>query len=122
MFWIILGVICVIAIIVGICVAAFCEWHDVEGVATAVIAGGVLLLLVLCAPVIAAQDKQEINQFKNQKEYIENHEVKDSIENAALTTKKIELNAWLIDTQYAKVHYSFFTFLPDEVMELTPIN
>lgn len=122
MFWIILGVLCVISIIVGILVAIFSEWHDFEGVATAIIAGTVLLIIVLCAPIIAAKDRQAINQFKNQKEYIENHEVKDSVENAALTNKKIELNAWLIDTQYAKVHYSFFTFLPDEVMELTPIN
>lgn len=122
MFWYILGVACVIALIAGIIIANVSDWYDYVGIAMAVIAGLILFFILLLAPIVAAQDKQLINQYKLQKEYIENHVVKDSIENAALTNKKIELNSWLINAQYSKEKYSFFTFLPGEIMELTLIE
>lgn len=65
---------------------------------------------------------QEINTFTRQKEYIETHEAKDAIEDAAITAKKIELNGWLYDAQCSKARFGGWSFYPDSIFELEPIE
>lgn len=121
MFWIVLAVVCLILVIVGIVIHVLNEWDDV-GILMALIFGIILLVLLICIPVVAIADRQNVTVFKLHKEYIESHVPVDSIENAALTNKKIELNDWLFGAQYAKEHYGIFTFYPDEVITLQPIK
>lgn len=121
MFWYILGVISFVALIVGIILNKRYE-YDSMGIIISTIGGITLVLLLIIIPMFAINNKQNINTFRKQKEYIECNIVNDPIENAALTNKKIELNTWLVNAQYEKENYSFFTLLPDEVMELTIIE
>lgn len=122
MFWYILAVISLIALVAGIIVANVSYDYDWIGISASVAGGFLLILCIILIPSCYVGDRQSINAFVKQKEYIENHVVDNDIENATLTNKKIDLNQWLINAQYYKEHYPLFTFLPDEIMELTPIN
>lgn len=68
------------------------------------------------------QTPQEINTFTKQKAYIETHETTNPVEDAALTTKKIELNEWLYDAQLSKSRFGGWSFYPDSIFDLEPIQ
>ena len=102
------------------------EWALVPAIGLG-IAGGILAVLIAVGfPVSYIKDKQDIAIYKQQKTYIE--EVLDTTdipdyENYSLTLKRIELNEWLYERQYAYEHYSpWWEFVPDEIMELEPIK
>ena len=57
-----------------------------------------------------------------QKAYIEMHEAKNAVEDAALTSKKIELNEWLYDAQCSKSRFGSWSFYPDSIFDLEPIE
>jgi hypothetical protein len=83
------------------------------------------VVAVLCIVIIAGMNisnKREVSIYQSQKAYIESHKPDNDIEDAALTNKKIELNEWLYNTQYVKKNYPAWTFYPDEVLELKPIE
>lgn len=65
---------------------------------------------------------QSINNFNRQKAYIEMHEAKNAVEDAALTSKKIELNEWLYDAQCSKSRFGSWSFYPDSIFDLEPIE
>ena len=65
---------------------------------------------------------RDIEIFERQKAYIESHVADNQIEDAALTTKKIELNEWLYNAQYCKNKYGNWSLFPDSVQTLTPIE
>nr|UVX52221.1 MAG: hypothetical protein [Bacteriophage sp.] len=65
---------------------------------------------------------RSINNFTKQKAYIETHEVKNAVEDAALTSKKIELNEWLYDAQCSKSRFGSWSFYPESIFELEPIE
>lgn len=119
MFWWILGIVCLAFLILGIVLYKI----DYDfGFIMAFIAGFVLIIPLLVIPIGTISSKQNLVVFKQHKEYIETHKSVDSIEDAALTNKKIELNSWLFGAQYAKKHYEMFVFYPDEVLDLQPIE
>lgn len=80
-----------------------------------VTAGVVILVGVLETP-------QSINNFNRQKAYIEMHGAKNAVEDAALTSKKIELNEWLYDAQLSKSRFGGWSFYPDSIFDLEPIQ
>ena len=86
------------------------------------ICGFVALLCVIIIPAMNISNRREVSVYQSQKAYIENHEPDNDIEDAALTNKKIELNEWLYNAKYVKTHYPAWTFYPDEVLELKPIE
>ena len=80
---------------------------------------------IVCVCVLAIgklQTPQEINAFTKQKTYIEMHEAKNAVEDAALTSKKIELNEWLYDAQCSKSRFGGWSFYPDSIFDLEPIE
>lgn len=60
--------------------------------------------------------------FAEQKKYIESHVAQTEIEDAALTSKKIELNAWLFKAQYKKSHYKGWSLYSAEILDWEPIQ
>ena len=83
----------------------------------------VVFLVVLVSTVSRSFEvKKEINQFQSQAAYLVDHEPKDSIENAALTNKKIELNAWLYEVQWKQDAYGIFSFYNKDIQDLNPIQ
>lgn len=77
------------------------------------------LIIFICASITTPQ---AIYKFQTQKQYIESHTVEDPVENAALTNKKIELNDWLYTAQYRNANWGGWSFYPDSVQDLTPIE
>jgi len=67
-------------------------------------------------------DARDMNQFKEQKQYIETHVVNDSVENAALTTEKIKQNKWLYTAQWSVNNFYGWNFYSNEVKDLKPIQ
>lgn len=80
----------------------------------------VLSILVILFGVLNVP--RSINNFTKQKAYIETHEVKNAVEDAALTSKKIELNEWLYDAQCSKSRFGSWSFYPESIFELEPIE
>lgn len=72
--------------------------------------------------VLAVEIPKNINNFERQKAYIETHVAKNDIEDAALTAKKIELNEWLYDAQLSKSRFGGWSFYPDSIFDLEPIE
>lgn len=70
----------------------------------------VLIIAALCIFIVVPFAKiggnQKLASFQQQAEYFVNHSAKSEIEDAAITNKKIELNAWLYEAQYAKRQFS----------------
>lgn len=111
--------------IIGICVSHWL-WGKIDfslcllvveaiSIIAVVTSGGVILVGVLETP-------QSINNFNRQKAYIEMHEAKNAVEDAALTSKKIELNEWLYDAQCSKSRFGSWSFYPDSIFDLEPIE
>ena len=80
----------------------------------------IALIVVLAIGLI--DNPQEINNYKQQSAYIETHTPENAIEDAALTTKKIELNDWLFNVQFNKQRFGIFSLYTDEVLDLQPIQ
>lgn len=128
MFWFCVVLpISVIMAVVGIIVAVkFSDSDDLVfsfGIIGIICTLCALTICIVC-PALIYKNKREVAQFEQQKAYIEQRQQSeiDDIENAALTSKKIELNAELYDWQYSYEHYRFFTLVPERVMDLTPIE
>jgi hypothetical protein len=94
------------------------EWQIVIAVFCFVIS--FISLCVICINSFLVP--KSINEFTQQSEYIENHTVKSDIENAAITTKKIELNSWLYNAKWFESKFGIFSFYPDSIQELEPIQ
>lgn len=92
-----------------------CLLAEIIAIVAVVAAGMVILIGVLETP-------QAINNFNRQKAYIEMHEAKNAVEDAALTSKKIELNEWLYDAQCSKSRFGSWSFYPDSIFDLEPIE
>lgn len=111
--------------IIGICVS-----HWLEGkidsslclLAVEVISIIAIVTAVVVILVGVLQTPQSINNFTKQKSYIEMHEAKNAVEDAALTSKKIELNEWLYDAQCSKSRFGGWSFYPDSIFDLEPIE
>jgi hypothetical protein len=119
-WWIILGV-CVVVGIIGVVIDHNHEYSSV-GFATSAIAFTLAVLIGLFSVPLSIVSARDVNQFKEQKQYIENHTVKDPIENAALTTEKIKQNKWLYNVQWSVENCYGWTFYPDNVKDLKPIQ
>lgn len=119
MLWIIILVVSTLAAIVAWYLDTFTRYSPTF---TAFAAGVVAFLSLLIVLVLAISVPQKINVFQRQKAYLAEHVVSDPMENAALTTKKLELNDWLYKSQFAATNYRVWTFYPDEILALTPIE
>ena len=75
--------------------------------------------IYLCGSIDA---QKEIAKFEQQKQYIESHIANNAIEDAALTSKKIELNEWLYSVQWNREHLGNWSLVPEYVMELETIK
>jgi len=118
-WWIILAIsaTAIVAGIIGTCYDDCSNWFVsiISGACAFLIAGMVILILSIQRP-------QEIAVFEQQKAYIESHMSKNDIEDAALTTKKIELNDWLYNAQYQYEHFKGWNLCPDNIKELQAIK
>ena len=119
--WMLIGVGCI-----AICAAALiAEWKfgvDLAAIAFApVVAIAGICILIIC-PLMRMSDNREIDEYIRQKAYIETHTAVNAVEDAALTSKKIELNGWLYKAQSDKTRDGAWSLYPDAVMELEPIE
>lgn len=119
--WMLIGVGCI-----AICAAALiAEWKfgvDLAAIAFApVVAIAGICILIIC-PLMRMSDNREIDEYIRQKAYIETHTAVNAVEDAALTSKKIELNGWLYKAQSDKTWHGAWSLYPDAVMELEPIE
>ena len=119
--WMLIGVGCI-----AICAAALiAEWKfgvDLAAIAFApVVAIAGICILIIC-PLMRMSDNREIDEYIRQKAYIETHTAVNAVEDAALTSKKIELNGWLYKAQSDKTRHGAWALYPDAVMELEPIE
>ena len=65
---------------------------------------------------------KNIVQFEQQKQYIESHTAQNEIEDAALTSKKIELNWWLYSAQWSRRKFGDWSLVPEHVLDLEAIK
>ena len=119
--WMLIGVGCI-----AICAAALiAEWKfgvDLAAIAFApVVAIAGICILIICS-LMRMSDNREIDEYIRQKAYIETHTAVNAVEDAALTSKKIELNGWLYKAQSDKTRHGAWSLYPDAVMELEPIE
>ena len=119
--WMLIGVGCI-----AICAAALiAEWKfgvDLAAIAFApVVAIAGICILIIC-PLMRMSDNREIDEYIRQKAYIETHTAVNAVEDAALTSKKLELNGWLYKAQSDKTRHGAWSLYPDAVMELEPIE
>lgn len=86
--------------------------------------GGAIVTIVMTLVVIIApiQTRKELNMFMEQKNYIEHYEPTTEYDNAAITSKKVELNEWLFEKQYNREHYTIFSFHSDDILDIEPIK
>lgn len=87
-----------------------------------VICGLFLVVGLLVFPIVYVNQRSSINQFKQQSAYLQSHISNNAVEDAALTSKKIELNTWLYNAQYEYEHYRLFSVYPAEISTLKPIE
>ena len=117
----------IVVLIVSIIVTGISVWASIKELSdlgffvglVGILASIVSLMIILVG---VLQTPQSINNFTRQKAYIETHEAKNAVEDAALTSKKIELNEWLYDAQCSKSRFGGWSFYPDSIFDLEPIE
>lgn len=111
--------------IIGICVSHWL-WEKTDFSLCLLVVEAISIIAVVTAAVVilvgVLETPQSINNFNRQKAYIEMHEAKNAVEDAALTSKKIELNEWLYDAQCSKSRFGSWSFYPDSIFDLEPIE
>lgn len=117
----------IIVIVGGIIVIYVSHWlwyekHFVLFLPAEIIAIMAVVMMGMGILVGVLETPQSINNFNRQKAYIEMHEAKNAEEDAALTSKKIELNEWLYDAQCRKSRFGSWSFYPDSIFDLEPIE
>lgn len=121
MNWLILSAFGVALIIAG---AILISKTYYEALPTVMIGIGILLTII-CPTIFgihALRIPREIDEFVQQKAYIETHVAEHEIEDAALTQSKIDLNKWLFSAQWKRENLGNWSGYPESVMELTPIE
>lgn len=97
----------------------FLDWLHLMSCITAIFAAVMLFISILA---IFFVNPKEISVFEQQKAYIETHIPKNDIEDAAITSKKVELNGWLYEAQFSKKIFGGWSMYSDKVLELEPIE
>jgi hypothetical protein len=120
MWWIILGVLVVATVVFAIVAAN--TVYDLECGFTAALCGSAAVILLIICVASTVSNHKDIAVYGQQKAYIETHVPSDPLEDAALTSKKIELNDWLFHAQYMKSTYGDWSLYPDAVLGLEPIE
>lgn len=95
------------------------DWLYLMSCITAILAAVMLFISTLAISFICPK---EIIVFEQQKAYIETHIPKNDIEDAAITSKKVELNDWLYEAQFSKKIFGGWSIYSDKVLELEPIE
>lgn len=116
-------ILCVVLVV--ICVVAFVlECRELYGwtLAVGVVSAIAAAVILLWCPLARISNNSDCSVFAQQKAYIESHIAENAVEDAALTTKKIEMNDWLFEAQYSKARYGSWSLYPDAVMDLEPID
>lgn len=122
MFWWILMGVCGGIGIFSILYGKRDDWDDIGAWFGAGLGIAICIALLLVCILAPLGNKKSIAIYEQQKTYCETHIPDNEIEDAALTQTKIELNGWLYNAQYMKENYPFFSFMPDEVLDLEPIE
>lgn len=117
----------VFLLIVVAVITAVAAWHSTKdqnmlSFIVGLVGVGFALFALTVIVAQAIDVPQKINNFERQKTYIETHTAKNSVEDAALTAKKIELNEWLYDAQLSKSRFGGWSFYPDSIFDLEPIE
>lgn len=121
MNWLILSAIGVALIIAGAILVAK-TYHEVLPIWMIGIGIPLVLICTTIFGVHALRIPREIDEFIQQKAYIETHVAEREIEDAALTQSKIDLNKWLFSAQWERENHGEWSGYPESVMELTPIE
>lgn len=121
MNWLILSTIGVALIIAGAILGAK-TYHMVLPILMIGIGIPLALICTTIFGVHALRIPREIDEFVQQKAYIETHVAEHEIEDAALTQSKIDLNKWLFSAQWKRENLGNWSGYPESVMELTPIE
>lgn len=121
MYWLILlPLLLGLSIYLIIKIAPYCsDWLYLMSHMAAILT---IVALIITIPTITLICPQRINTFEQQKAYIETHIPKDDIEDAAITSKKVELNEWLYKAQFNKKNLGGWSMYSDKVLELEPIE
>lgn len=123
LYWIILiSIILIISVIATI--GQLREWLYFEYLWTVTAFVGYATVFILIGLVILTSftSAQGLYNFKQQEVYIQTHIAKNDIENAALTSKKIELNDWLFNEQWTYKRIGSWSIQSKEILELKPID
>lgn len=121
MNWLILFFVCVLVSVAAFWLAGklyFEDWLFAVGALSTIAA--IMCVVVLLVGNYASKAKESL--FTEQKKYIESHVSQTEVEDAALTSKKIELNAWLFKAQYQKGHYKGWSLYSAEILDWEPIQ
>jgi len=119
--WLIVLGVGVVLLVVGIVLAR--DYQTEEVGAVFIVVSVVAIVLVGCLLIFAQLEiQQSTNKFNQQTQYLSTHIVESDVENAALTNKKIELNEWLYNAKWAENKFGIFSFYPDSIQELEPIQ
>lgn len=125
MWFLVVGIVIALAIAFTVITKCRDGWYEWTGLCagTCWVVGTIMALLIaLVALITPVNIRAGISEFNSQKAYLETHDPKSEIEDAALTTKKIELNGWLFGKQGKRAEYGAWSFIPDEIMEVEPIK
>ena len=100
------------------------DYYKFKNVCPPCIIGGVIVTIVMTLVLIIAplDARKELDVFLEQKNYIEHYEPTSEYDNAAITSKKVELNEWLFEKQYNREHYAIFSFYSDDILDIEPIK
>ena len=102
----------------------FWVW-DFGGTLGAATFGTIAIMLTLIFALVPMGCRGEMADFIGKKAMYENFNYHDNaveLSDLNLTQMKIEKNEWLYRAQFMKKEYPFFSFQPDEVLELEPID
>ena len=121
LWWIVAAALIVAAVALVVIKAVLnCYNYDWLAIPALLCGAAAAFILLICAA-CSISAPREMYLFEQQKEFLENYEPTDAVENAAITAKIAELNEWLFSARYSVENWPAWTFYDEAVLDLEPI-
>lgn len=98
------------------------EGQSIASILVGLAASFAALIILIVAIINPISVRKEIAVYEQHYAYFQDYVSENSYNDIAITSKKVELNDWLYKAQYSNSTYGGWSWYPDSIQDLEPIE
>lgn len=98
------------------------EGQSIASMLVGLAASFAALIILIVAIINPISVRKEIAVYEQHYAYFQDYVSENSYNDIAITSKKVELNDWLYKAQYSNSTYGGWSWYPDSIQDLEPIE